>query len=357
LDRHDHLATSSLRSAAASSSHAHRSRQPQPQQPDANRSAPSKLMSSGGHSRPTSTSSSRRSGPAASNSAAKRSDAAQHGGGRLTLTSRAGPSPVVDSFRRRARSRSQSSAGRAKQQSPRSRNSKDKGVAVDRGGTTTVPAAASSRISNNQKITSRVEKHWAQVGKSNRYPLSQSDDDHSKEVAEVNGRSGGSMDDLNDLQARLLRLAEGRHRCAESTSTSAKPERFQQKHPTHPDSSHNSIGSVGAVGDTNDGAFSPRRTSNMPSHLGADLKSPDNINSFHSSNTTEDALGGSLHFEGEPFDHTANTCNEKHESNHRCVLIEDPFGWLDLDDETCDSEKIKTTDGWVRRNYEGGKAA
>ena len=85
-----------------------------------------------------------------------------------------------------------------------------------------------------------------------------------------------------------------------------------------------------------------------------DQKRNQNAKSLHSSaSTTECALDGSLHFDGECIDHSGN---EKHQSNHRYIL-EDPFGLLDPDDNSANSEQFKMADGWVKRNYEGGKAA
>lgn len=74
-------------------------------------------------------------------------------------------------------------------------------------------------------------------------------------------------------------------------------------------------------------------------------------NTYHSSaSTTEGALDGSLHFEGERM-LEKGFC----ESNHRMVL-EDPFALL-APDKGATFEQFKTAAGWVGRNYDGGRAA
>lgn len=108
-----------------------------------------------------------------------------------------------------------------------------------------------------------------------------------------------------------------------------------------------------AIEDVDEDVFSSRhRHASSPKR--SHRQGNQNAKSLHSSaSTTEGTLDSSLHFHGERIDHNGN---EKHQSSHRCVL-EDPFGLLDPDNNSSDSEQFKTADGWVKRNYEGGKAA
>ena len=201
------------------------------------------------------------------------------------------------------------------------------------------------------------EREW-QVDKVNQCspaaPVDFSMDDMNRNEAATETDAG--IDDMNDLQKRLMRLAAGRNRRAESKSEHANTRHPQQEISKHHDALQNSFASAVAIEDIDEDVFSPRHRhpENIGSQMSIDQQRNQNANSLHSSaSTTEGALDGSLHFDGERIDHSGN---EKHQSNHRCIL-EDPFGLLDPDDNSSNSEQFKTADGWVKRNYEGGKAA
>ena len=241
-----------------------------------------------------------------------------------------------------------------------------------------VVSSGSTLASNNAKDDSprSTTKPWAKAYLS--LPGNNSDDDEREwQVDKVNESSSAApvdfsadnmnrneadtetdagTDDMNDLQKRLMRLAAGRNRRAESKSEQINTRIPQQEISKHHNALQNSFASAVAIEDIDEDVFSPRHRhpENIGSQMSIDQQRNQNANSLHSSaSTTEGALDGSLHFDGERIDHSSN---EKHQSNHRCVL-EDPFGLLDPDDNSSNSEQFKTADGWVKRNYEGGKAA
>ena len=163
----------------------------------------------------------------------------------------------------------------------------------------------------------------------------------------------GSVD-MNDLQKRLMGLAAGRNRRTESNYAYGNTGSPKQDISRHHDALQNSFASVVAIEDIDEDVFSSRHAENAISPSSTGRQRNERCNSFHSSaSTTEGALDGSLHFDGERIEYKGN---KKYQSSQRCVL-EDPFGLLDPDDVISNSEQFKTADGWVKRNYEGGKAA
>ena len=202
--------------------------------------------------------------------------------------------------------------------------------------------------------SSSDEREW-QVDKVNQSssaaPVDFSVDDMNRNEAVTDTEAG--TDNMNDLQKRLMRLAAGRNRRAESKSKHAYTRHPQQETSKYHDTLQNSFASAVAIKDVDEDVFSSNhRHASSPKRF--DQQGHQNAKSLHSSaSTTEGALDGSLHFDGERIDYNGS---EKYQSNHRCVL-EDPFGLLDLDDNSSNSEQFKTADWWVKRNYEGGKAA